>query len=358
MYYNQIGEGMMQIEHRDFWEPRPAARRAVVAVRLATYLLVPLWITGCDREPRAPLGRTGLQARVALIGLSQFDPSWPGLQGGFRAGLRPHDEISVETAAPRERTPAALLEVVEDALQRRPRVVCLVQNDAALAQPALRRCAQAGAIVVTIGAASGESTVFGHVEVEWSGGAEMLGNSLQALAGEQRAYLLLHENERNSMATHCYRRFTAAARKQFDMRLLEERSTVGETRSPRDLVHDMTGRYPNTGLVVTLLPDPWLTAPPGATIASSARFATLGAAPVLWPSLRSGRAAALVGPNDGEVGRRAAEIVLEALVGGENVRPLRVVHCELVTAETLDDFARRYSESADMKFEAPASQPR
>lgn len=340
----------------------PRTRRAAQLVGcfrlIASHLILAASITGCERPPEAPLGRAGLRAHVALIGLTQFDAAWPALQGGFRSGLQPYAEITVETVAPSERGQAALLRCAEDVLTRRPRVVCVVTSDPALALPALLRCAQAGALVITIGAATGESCVFGHVEVEWSGGAERLGDNLEKLAGESRTFLLLHENERNTVATYCYRRFSAAARRQFEMRLLEERSTVGELATPADIVHAMTARYPGAGLVVTLLPDPWLTAPPGATIASSARFATLGASPALWPALRSGRAAALVGPLDGEVGRRAAEIALEALVGGENDRSPRVVKCELVTAETLEDFAKRYSAAAAMQFETPASQQR
>ena len=78
---------------------------------------------------------------------------------------------------------------------------------------------------------------------------------------------------------------------------------------------------------------------------------TLSSAPPLWARLRKGEAAALAGPLHGEIGYTAAARVWAGLTAAEPFGRIDLVPCELITPETLDDFAGRYAESAGVPLE-------
>ncbi len=122
------------------------------------------------------------------------------------------------------------------------------------------------------------------------------------------------------------------------------------------LADGLLERFPNAGLVVSLDPALWLTPQAGwerdlRQVSGDFRFATLSAAPSLWSRLgtpeRPGEAAALVGPLDGEIGYAAVEMAAQLLLGASQIVRERAVPCELVTADNLADFARRYAAAAN-----------
>ena len=100
--------------------------------------------------------------------------------------------------------------------------------------------------------------------------------------------------------------------------------------------------------VLPYSPEAWLARSPETLLNQENRFATLGAFPELWPHLRSGRALALAGPLDGEIGFAALELVSAALTGSREFGTERFIMPELVTPETLADFARRYAAAAGL----------
>jgi hypothetical protein len=202
-----------------------------------------------------------------------------------------------------------------------------------------------------MGAESGAAGVFAHVDVGLARSAELLGENLTAIATDKRSYLLLHGRGANPTATNCYHRFMLTARKQYGMKLLYEESTVDAERTPSELVHELSGRFQHAGLMVTLDPTPWLTSPPADLLGAEARFATLSAVPALWPALRAGRAAALAGPLDGEIGALAIEAALAGITESRKPGTVHFATCELVTAESLDNFATRYAGAAGLDLD-------
>ena len=80
-------------------------------------------------------------------------------------------------------------------------------------------------------------------------------------------------------------------------------------------------------------------------------FASLGATPRAWPALQSGRVSVLVGPLDPQIGGEAIALAVQAITGVANSATTRVVHCEWIAPDSLQDFSRRYADAAGMRVE-------
>jgi hypothetical protein len=134
-------------------------------------------------------------------------------------------------------------------------------------------------------------------------------------------------------------------------RLTEREADHGPPRQ-REQLREMLAQFSSAGLVITLTAEPWFDIPPERWLDPRNSFATLSAAPRLWPRLASGEAAALVGPLDGDVGYGAVELAWLGLTGAERAGTRPMVPCELVTPQTRTEFARRYAESAGASVES------
>jgi len=328
------------------------------AVVLA-YLLAITAVIGCERL--APTSERGRMLRegdlVVLIGPSQSSPQWAAIGGGARRLVEQYPPLALELMAPTDSSHTALARIVDEALSKKPKAICLYVRDPETARSAARQITKAGVHLITMGADSGISGAFGQVHVDYARGAELLGKHLTEIAGGKRSYFLLHTHGASPIDTHCYERFMQHARGRVDMTLLKECNAAEAKRPTGELIAEMFARFPNAGLMVTLDPGPWLSTPPAQLLGSNARFATLGAAPVLWQYLQSGEATALVGPLDGEIGRLAAEMALMAITESEPAGLVRIARHELVTRDTLDDFANRYAEAAGLDLKELVRQP-
>jgi ABC-type sugar transport system substrate-binding protein len=263
----------------------------------------------------------------------------------------------LETIAPSDESSEALLRVVRDVLAKNPSAICLYVSDADAARTAATEVVRSGTILVTMGISSGATGVFGHVRVDLAGGAELLGEHLQEIVGGKRSYVLLHRYGATPTDTHCYERFMRKARSYHGIKLLEDRNAAEAQEPPAELLRAMFACFRHAGLAVTFDPTPWLSTPPAELLGSNARFATLSAAPPLWRYLQSGEAAALVGPLDGEIGSLAVEIALVGITESGKAGLERIVRNELVTRETLDDFAKRYAEAAGLDLDQLLPRP-
>jgi ABC-type sugar transport system substrate-binding protein len=296
---------------------------------------------------------------IVLIGPAGSSPQWAGIAGGARRFVAGYPPLTLETMAPADNTSAALSQVVREALAKGPKAICLYVSDPDAARPAARQITRRGRILVTMGVGGAVPDAFGHVSVACAGGAELLGERLEDIAGGKHSYVLLHRHGATNNDTHCYERFMLKARSSHGMTLLDERNAAESEQSPTELLREMFARFQHAGLAVTLDPRTWLSTPPDKLLGSNARFVTLGAPPVLWQYLRSGEAAALVGPLDGEIGSLAAEMAVMGITESQKPGQVRIVQMEVVKAETLGDFASRYAAAAglDLKDLFPPSAP-
>ncbi len=243
---------------------------------------------------------------------------------------------------------------MDQALELRPGVVCLCVDEPQRCQPAVERIARERVLVVTVGQELDDPRIAAHVGVDLPAAAELLGDNLERVAAGRQSYLLVHEAGRGTLATRCYQRFMEKARRQFAVQLLAEGSAADADGRGDRVLTDLLKRYPRVGLVVTLDANLWLRPPAGwerdlRGLSPDFRFATLSTAPVLWSRLGrpggDGQAVALVGPLDGDIGYAAVEAATDALLRHRQGAP-RIIPSELVTPETLADFARRYAEAA------------
>ncbi len=335
-------------------------RRSVAAL---AYLLIPIALTGCKRDPASLVGGTPLppDALVAIIGPYQAHPNWQGIRGGaLRYGQRP--SVNCLAIAPKNGEPAALAAVVDEIIKKSPLAVCLCVEDPDAARPAAQRIVRQGILLVTIGRPLEGVSTYGHVDVNWPGAAALLGKNLDSIAAGRRSYVLIHERDKDRNASLCYARFTAGARTRSTLKLLEERNAAGSERSQQELVEELRRKFRHVGLVVTLSSEAWVSLQPWMKLPVENRFATLSAPPLLWSRLRSGEAAALAGPLDGEIGYAAVDLAVIGLMGIPGTPRERTLQCELVTPDTLEDFARRYAAAANLDLAdllplAPATRP-
>lgn len=314
------------------------------------YLITLVVVTGCEQTPAGP-AKCGPPADgdlIVLIGPGQSDPRWAGIAGGAQRFIERYPSLRLHAVAPPDNSRAKLLRAVRDALSEEPRVICLYISYPARARAAIDKILYRSIPLITMGVRPDNPQVFGHVQVNLPGGAQSLGEHLAEIAAGKQSYVLLHWQGASAEDEHCYTRFMAKARSPGGLTLLEQRDASAVKQTPAELLQEMFTRFRHAGLAVTLHPAPWLSTPPAQLLGRDARFATLGAAPALWPYLRSGEAAALVGPIDGQIGALAVEMAITAMSETRQTGLIRVVESELVTRETLGEFASRYAEAAGL----------
>lgn len=315
-----------------------------------TYLLAITQLMGCRQKPRAPDAGVPVPpgTLIAVIGPARTDASWRGIAGGAQRYAHTHRDIQCLPVVPDNEEPTALNAVLTELLTHNPAAICLCVDNPAVAAMAAQRILARGILLVTAGQPLEAVAAYGQVEVAWTDAAEQLAANLDEIAAGRRSYILVHDDGRDRLASQCYARFIGTARTRSKLALLEERNVAASKQPRRDAVQELLGMFPNVGLVVTLDPQVWLSRQPRFRLPPENRFATLSAAPLLWPRLRSGEAAALAGPLDGDIGYAAVELAVDGLMQIPDAQKRRIIGCELVTPATLDDFARRYAAAAGM----------
>lgn len=328
-----------------------------------TYTIAIASLTGCERDPNHTRAKQLITrgVQIEFIGPGDKNSSWPGIVGGARRYAAAVPTVRVEATTVPAEPLAEVHKVLAEALRNKPEAVCLYISPADVANPIalqakLSQIHNSAALIVTIGYPYPDERVFGHVSVNLPGTAEFLGNHLKQIARQHRSYILCHEQGANETATTCYRRFISAASRQPDLNLLLEQNTFNPPRDTAAVLDETFALFPHVGLVVTLNPTVWLES--GADLIKRLRqrnkdfrFVTLSAAPQLWHRLgtpsQPGPAAALVGPIDGDLGYAATEMAVQVLMSQNKPPKLHWIDAEIVTAETLPDFARRYRAAAN-----------
>ena len=327
-----------------------ARRIASRTLLIAAYILITTVVTGCEQS-----GAPGLSGkipkegdRIIIVGDSSSDAQWPGIAGGARRYMAKYPGLLLETAAPPDNRGESLLKTVQQIIKTKPQVVCIQVHDPKQAQAALQAVHDAGIPLITIGVKTEFARVFGHVQDDIAGAAELLGANLETVVADKRSYMVLSGQGDAKRSAYICERFMSKARGFHGITLLEERDAAAAP--PAETIRAMFERFPNAGLVVTFDSSVWLSESPSKLLGKNARFATVGAAPVLWKYLQSGQAAALAGVDDGELGSLAMELAIAALTESRAPGALKMARARLVTRETLADFMKRYAESAGLNL--------
>ncbi len=296
-----------------------------------------------------------------MIGPAEEDTSLPAVRGGARRYAHDIPKIVFDYVAPPMNDVAARDALIEQCIARKPAAICLYVSEPRdeTAEPSgdafpsyVRDIHRNDILLVTIGRRLGDDPrVYAHVAVDWASAAEAVGGELTAIAGDKRSYLLLHERESSVEATRIAARFSVAARFEVAMTRLSEQRAAPRAAEQLEQMRAMLTQFPHAGLIVTLTPRLWLDPSLDTALDPRNRFVTLSSAPSLWGRLRRGEAAALAGPLHGEIGYAAAARVWAGMTAAEPFGRVELVPCELITPATLDDFARRYAESAGIPLE-------
>lgn len=311
--------------------------------------IIGLHAIGCEREPANNLQLTHT---LLFIGPHAGDSREMAIRSAAAAVAGRNALLHYTYRAPADDSPEALVAELVAAVAAKPDVLVVFVREPELVIASLREAEGQIPHLVTVGTRPALPRLAAHVDLFEPDAAELLARNLQTLAAGGRSYVLVSRRA-GELATNIRNRFMREARSQISMSLLSERGeTDGEADA--DAVRALTTEFPNAALVVTLEPDAWLRSPPPLSATKggapdATRFATLGAPPALWPALRTGAATGLVGSLDGEAGGLAIELAWEAIITRERRETLlRSVAPELVTARSLDDFARRYAQAAHL----------
>jgi ABC-type sugar transport system substrate-binding protein len=311
------------------------------------YLVLSTLLTACDTVQSSTASDSAVPAepRFIFIGTHRGDPGWPAIDGGARRYAAQIGRIKLESVLPEDQSAECLRRAVRKVADSKPHVVCIMVQDRPEFEEALRTLVQAGAIIITIGEMIGGPESYASVIVDWAVAAAALGEALPGIAAGRRSYVLLHDTA-TPAGKRISDRFRQTAESLTGLTMLESRTTGADGERPGDVVRGMLDRFRHTGVVVSLDPAVWLAPDSSTLLRAENRFATLGAAPPLWPALREGRAVALVGPIDGDVGYAAMELGMRALIERKRLGVVRIIPTEIVTPDTLDDFVKRYEAAA------------
>jgi len=302
------------------------------------YLIAITALTGCERPPAPGEAKNRIEnPHVVFVGLPDGDPRWDAVDAGARGLIKNYEGVRFTVLRPLDDSAGAIESACRNAVKEGAHAVCVWLPRPDESDGAIQVIVQHGAAAITIGPHVRSEAMFAHVQC----------SPLDDVAGESRSYALLHDSGRSPFDTDVYRRFEHGASGAFGLQKLTEAYAGGGNRAQaEESLTEMLSRFPNVGLVVTLDPRIWFADPEARRLNPSNRYATLGAPPVLWPALRSGRAAALVGWIEADIGRAAADFAIRSLGDNRRTGRLLAILPELVTRETLDDFARRYEAAA------------
>ena len=336
---------------------RASRRRAGESRRRVVLGLAAVWaiaVAGCEGQAPTPQSSDKLStgATVVFIGPPKGGLYWRAILGGAVKTLSTFPAIRLEPLVPADDTDNALRDTIDRALSLKPDVLCLYTTDTDRITDVAQRLFDAGVPLITVGPGPKIEKCATHVRIDLAGGANLLGKQLPAILGDRHSYVLVSCQGRSRIDTECYVRFKQGARQHSGIHLLDERCAAKSEDEMADQIRDMLAIFPHTALVVTLRPDVWFDHDPVMLLRDNTRLATLGASPQLWPLLRSGRAAALCGPIDGQIGGAVADAAIVVITHSRPFSTVHTISCELVRPDSFDDFARRYAKASGLPLSA------
>jgi hypothetical protein len=344
-----------------FPRSRAPARRGFVAVVLTQMLFCTVFI-GCEPPPsRLPPKHDATTKRVVAVAAA-VPPSgrWPAIVAGARhyaADIGTLDVVEVIGGDPNAHVDPGL---IEEVVAAGGEALCLfvAARDIAHRQDliaAVELAHEQNLPIVVMGHRVDHPLVYGQVCADWPQGAEQLADALPEITS-RRSFVLLHHDGRDELATRCYRRFKTEADTLADMHLLKQVNQAQQKAASTATARSLVALFPNAGLVVTLDDALWMHSERGwftklRAINPHVQYVALSSAPQLWRDLGTpgapGVCAALVGPVEGRLGYEAVRIAWRPLIAErEPDGVLRFIDCELITPETLPDFAHRYAKAA------------
>ncbi len=309
--------------------------------------LAALFLIGCGREiPQSARAANGKPA-IAFIGPPEGRPGMRAMVGGARQYLDNGHVYPFRTYRPANESASALEATLTQVLADEPGVLVVWTDRNDVVSNVIRPRSRVP--VITLGGADRDPAAVVHVRVGYAEPLERLIREAYDYADQARSCVLVHRGGREGLGRRLYGRFRYAFAAQSRIALLDERDVV-DAAGLEPAMAEMLAEYPHTRLIVTLDPRLWVREPNVRPLPATARFMTIEAGPSLWRRLVAGEACALVGPIDGEIGSAGARIATQLLAGRPIGNNEVLVPCEIVTAETLPGFARRYCEAGALEL--------
>lgn len=306
-----------------------------------------LVIAGCDNAaPRAGANRIPTDTLIVIIGPSPGDSRSAALATAFQRFFAVIDGVRVSVITPRSDSSDDLREATERAIRSKPRAVAVYAADGDELDAAVRRLASSCSPIVTIGGACREPQTYAQVRYDDDRGAELLAKEVDRILRDDNGYLLVHDRSRGGASARAFATFDATS-KHHSSKIRFDDIDLGPSRTtpaqnPLELMRDALARFRSATLLVCLEPSTWLRVDEEVfsqfiAINPRIQFATVSTSSDLWRALAEGRAAALAGPNDAEIGRAAASLIYRGLTGGTSPEPT-FIEPHFITAQNLAEF--------------------
>jgi ABC-type sugar transport system substrate-binding protein len=322
----------------------PAARGDSLAA-LVVLVVVALFAAGCDDDSAGTARKGKERVRIAIVGQSRDDPTWPVIQATAAWFGDRYRLASVETLAPETLSPGEQKKLLAGLVDRPFDAVCVVVFDSDAVRASIQELVRHGKRVVTIGRDVPGSERYAHCgPSEFDVGRAAAQACAMVLRGRAPTIMLLHAGVENDAYASRYYAFKNELPLMGDLQLLSEVDCAGRQMDAAHLVRVEARRYPRAGCWVLL--DDW----PLRAIPETDRLLPLGGGIVLcdgspryWPRLRDGQILAMI---TYDFRRAVEESLLAGSRGPTDVEEIRNASytppTEIITVRELESFEQRW----------------
>lgn len=273
-------------------------RHSSSPVRLAAISTLLLTLGACDQQGDAgPGGSAPELIRIALVGQTKQDATWPVLQAAARWFSGRSVRAETEAMAPDSASPEAQERMLRGLVGQPFHAVCIVPSDPDAIRTAVQGLVRHGKRVVIIGRDIPQSNRHAYCgPSEFEVGRAAVRACTGALMGRAKSIILLHGGSGEGFSSDRYFGFKNALPMLRDVQVLRELDCGGKILDALRLLRAESHRYPRVGCWVML--DDW----PLRAASETERLLPLGcgivlcnASPRHFARLRDGQILALVG---------------------------------------------------------------
>jgi ABC-type sugar transport system substrate-binding protein len=290
--------------------------------------------TSCHRDSKAT--RDEPTAKILVVGRSADDPMWATACRLAEISRQTRGWVGVEMRVPKEGTPDAQRELLEDLKPSDWRAICILVNDPEAIASQVERLVRSGLPVVLLGrdARASGRTMFCGVDEEEIG--EAAANAcIQGLAGDQATIGLVHGGEQDPTSRARLRGFRRRISTTRGIEIIREFDCSGREVEARRFVMEEATKYPRIGAWVML--DDWVirSAPDDARVAGPQTLIVFFTPDAQYlAAVPQGAADAAIGIDYEQIIERGLTLASELARGGKMQLDTETVHPIVLTRKT------------------------
>lgn len=304
-------------------------------------------LTACDSRKKLPEGH--IPSNVSILFIRPDERSGQAIVGGAKRGLGnlsgQIEEVSI-SAHPWSGLRAELA-------RRKPDAVCLWLDDVPEHIEIVRSIATDLKTVVTVSDRAPQPSIgFASIVLDPGEAGARLAEKLPE-ASDKTTYAVIHDSD-DPASEVAYN----ALRAHLDgkqMNRLTELDIAGGTSAAKTAQQIME-QYKHTGVVVLMRSRDALPSSLQA-IGPKILLAVFGVQPEIWPAIQNGQIRAAVGFLDGEIGKRATELMILGLSGSDRPQDSVRLAPHVVTQQSLEEFKKVFAAASGLPPDSKPASP-